>query len=142
MQEWLIISSLIIIGLVFDIKRQIEKPDKKYYMNVYLCLRSNDDPSNTSKQWLLSRFTSFRIIPRVGDTLVMALWDEKYPSVTGVKLHTDGICEVWCDLYVPLHEIADKVEKLNQEKKWIIEGSSDPKYHQFVNQTKLSGRKS
>ena len=80
-----------LLKVVHDVKENVEAT-REFYMNVYLVVRSETDPENTKKQWLLEKFCSFRIVPRVGDTLHLA--NGQYPLVTEVQLRTDGTCTV------------------------------------------------
>ena len=75
---------IIIIFYLYEIKKNITSPDF-YYMTVYLCVRPDDQPNDISNQWLMERFLSFRIIPRIGDSLVVPIWANKLPTVTEIK---------------------------------------------------------
>jgi hypothetical protein len=111
---------------------------QKYYVTVILCVKPDKTTIDVKNNWLLEKLCTFRIIPRIGDTLALDIWESKLPSVTEVILHSDGRCEIWCDLLVKETEIDGKI---NEVYGWIIRGDSDPKFHNLVNQPKLKRRK-
>ena len=131
---------IIIIFYLYEIKKNITSPDF-YYMTVYLCVRPDDQPNDISNQWLMERFLSFRIIPRIGDSLVVPIWANKLPTVTEIKLHRDGVCEVWCDVTTSADNIAEKVAELHETYGWHYTNTSNPKFHHLVNEVKLEHRK-
>ena len=89
----------------------------------------------------MERFLSFRIIPRIGDSLVVPIWANKLPTVTEIKLHRDGVCEVWCDVTTSVDNIDSKVAELHDIYGWIYTYTPDPKFHNLANEFKLKHRK-
>lgn len=106
------------------------------FLTVYLVLRSNTDPANLEKQWLLSRFCRFRVVPRVGDTL--HLENGQYPVVTEVQLRTDRTCTVWCDVDL-LEDELDKTAAECSANGWCND-FPEAKFHHAIMSSRLALR--
>lgn len=130
MIEWInwVIALLcfVILSVVLRIWRVVKEPDA-VYVKVYLVLRSEKDPKNIGKQWLLEKFTHFRIVPRVGDTL--DLENGQFPVVTEVQLRKDRTCTVWCDVDVIEDELEKTASSYLERFGWYTDTSRPALHH-------------
>lgn len=125
-----------VVCLIFWKLNEIEKNfPSTVFMNVYLCLRPASDPTNVGKQDLLDKFHSFRIVPRIGDTLAVGGQGLK---VTETQLHPDTTVTVWCDVIVPDEEMEGRRQSYRDDK-WS-ESSDNPLFRPELDEAKLTNR--
>jgi len=91
-----VLVGLILVGLVVALTwlNKLRTPSKPF-ATVNLCLWAEEHEDHFE---LLKRFSSFRIFPRVGDTL---LFGPGCFKATEVVLKFDGTVAVWCDETMP-----------------------------------------